>query len=148
MLSHSAVTDEEGHPLENEDESGRRHCDYWSSIFQALEEGPRHHQHEDILRYVQQALDNIRWTIDQAEFDDLLAFLKKTQLLALTEFLTVSRCAGGLGSKFLFFVLTKLFLEGALSLVALPEAGPSLSLRHLILMTMEGLFDLLTHFAR
>ena len=25
----STVTDEEGHPLENEDESGRRHCEYW-----------------------------------------------------------------------------------------------------------------------
>ena len=45
--------------------------DYWSSIFQAREEGPRHHQHEDISRYVQQAPDNIRWTNDQAEFDSL-----------------------------------------------------------------------------
>ena len=25
----------------------------------------RHHQHEDILRYVQQAPDDISWTIDQ-----------------------------------------------------------------------------------
>ena len=39
-------------------------------------EGPRHHQHEDILRYVQQALDDIRWTVDQAEFNDLLALTK------------------------------------------------------------------------
>ena len=29
VLSPSAVTDEEGHPLENEDESGRRLCEYW-----------------------------------------------------------------------------------------------------------------------
>ena len=74
VLSLSAVTDEEGHPLENEDESGRRLCDYWRTVFQAREEGPRHLQHEDILRYVQQALDDISWTLDQAEFDDLLAF--------------------------------------------------------------------------
>ena len=76
VLSLSAVTDEEGHPLENEDESGRRLCGYWGTIFQARMEGPRHHQHEDILRYAQQALDDIRWTMDQAEFDDLLALKK------------------------------------------------------------------------
>ena len=46
-------------------------------------------------------------------------------------------------------MLTKLFWKGALSLIALLKVGPSLSLRRLILMTMEGLlFDLLTHFAR
>ena len=61
VLTLSAVTDEEGHPLENEDESGRRHCEYWGPIFQAREEGPRHHQYEDILRFVQQALDDINW---------------------------------------------------------------------------------------
>ena len=73
MLSLSAVTDEEGHPLENEDESGRRLCEFLGTIFQGREESPRHHQHEDILRYVQQAPDDIRWTIDKTEFDDLLA---------------------------------------------------------------------------
>ena len=77
VLSLSAVTDEEGHPLENEDESGRRLCEYWGIIFQARVEGPRHDQHEDILRYVQQALDDIRWTIDKTEFDDLLALKKR-----------------------------------------------------------------------
>ena len=34
VLCPSAVTDEDGHPLENEDESGRRFCEYWRSIFQ------------------------------------------------------------------------------------------------------------------
>ena len=57
LLTLSAVTDEEGHPLENEDESGRRLCEYWGTIFQARQEGPRHHQHEEILRFVQQAPD-------------------------------------------------------------------------------------------
>ena len=42
VLSLSAVTDEEGHPLDNEDESGRRLCEYWWNIFQARVEGPRH----------------------------------------------------------------------------------------------------------
>ena len=46
------------------------------TIFQARVEGPRHHQHEEILRYVQKAPDDIRWTIDQTEFDDLLASKK------------------------------------------------------------------------
>ena len=44
VLSLCAVTDEEGHPLENEDESGRRLCEYWCTTFQARVEGPRHHQ--------------------------------------------------------------------------------------------------------
>ena len=63
VLRLSTVTDEEGHPLENEDESGRRLCEYLGSIFQARVEGPGHHQYEDILRYVQNAPDDIRWTI-------------------------------------------------------------------------------------
>ena len=72
VLSLHAVTDEEGHPLENEDESGRL-CEFSETIFQAREESPRHHQHEEFLRYVQQASDDISWTIDQA---DLLALKK------------------------------------------------------------------------
>ena len=73
MLTLSVVTDEEGHPLENEDDSGGRLCEYWGNTFQARQEGPRHHQHEEILRFVQQALDHINWTVDQAEFDDFFA---------------------------------------------------------------------------
>ena len=76
VLSLSALTDDEGHPLENDDEFGRRLCDYWGTIFQAREEGPRHRQHEEILRYVQHAPDDISWTTDQAKFDDLLALKK------------------------------------------------------------------------
>ena len=44
---------------------------------QAREEGSRHHQHEDLWRYVQQAPDDISWTIDQAEFDDLFALKER-----------------------------------------------------------------------
>ena len=72
----NAVTDEDGHPLENEDESGRRLCEYWGSIFQARVEGPRHHQYENILRYVQKAPHDIRWTMDRTEFDELVALKK------------------------------------------------------------------------
>ena len=66
MLCLLAATDEDGHPLENGDESGRRPCDYWSTIFQARAEGPRHHQYENIP-------DDIRWVIDKNEFDELMA---------------------------------------------------------------------------
>ena len=66
VLTISAVTDEEGHPLENEDESARRLREYWGTIFHARQEGPRHYQHEEILRFVKQAPDDINWTIDQA----------------------------------------------------------------------------------
>ena len=89
-LTLSVVTAEEDDPLENEDESGRRLCEYLRTIFQAREEGPRHHQDDEISRIVQQAPDDINLTVDNAEFDDLLALKKETQLLTLTEFITVS----------------------------------------------------------
>ena len=78
MLGLHAVTDEDGHPLENEDESGRRLCEYWGTIFQARVEGQRHHHYENILRYVQKAPDNIRWEIDKNEFDELMAAKKES----------------------------------------------------------------------
>ena len=68
-----AVSDEDGHPLENEGGSGRRLCEYRSTIFQARIEGERHHCHETILRYVQKAPDDTRWEIDKNEFDKLMA---------------------------------------------------------------------------
>ena len=55
MLCLHAVTDEDGHPLENEDESGRRLCEYWCTILQARNEGERHHCYKTILRYVLKA---------------------------------------------------------------------------------------------
>ena len=45
----------------------------------------RHHQYEHILRYVQKALGDIRWTIDRTEFDELIA-LKKDSAPGLIEF--------------------------------------------------------------
>ena len=110
-LSLSAVTDEEGHPLDNEDESGRRLCENWRTIFQARVEGPRHHQFEDILRFVQKAPDDIRWTIDKTEFDELIAMKKDSAPGPDGIPYGAYRCAGGPGSQFLFNAYRSL-LEG------------------------------------
>ena len=99
MLCLHAVTDENGHPLENEDESGRRLCKYWSTIFQARVEGQRHHHYVNILRYVQEAPHDIRWEIDRNEFDELMAVENES---AQRISYSLYRCAGGLGSQFLF----------------------------------------------
>ena len=104
VLCLSAVTDEDGHPLETEDESGRRLCEYWGSIFQARVKGPRHHQNENILRYVQEALDDIRWTIDRTEFDIL-------HLVPMGFHMGLADVREGLGSQFLFNA-NKYLLEG------------------------------------
>ena len=53
-------------------------------------------------RFVQQAPDDINWTIDQAEFDDLLASKKDSAPGTDRIPYGVYRCAGGLASKFLF----------------------------------------------
>ena len=112
VLTLSAVTDEEGHSLETEDEIWKKTLRVVGTIFQAREEGPRHHQHEDILRYVQHAPDDISWTIDQAEFDELLALKKDLAPGPVGIPCGVYRCAGGLGSKFLFHAY-KAVLEGS-----------------------------------
>ena len=107
VLSLSAITDEEGHPLENEDGSGRRLFEYWRTIFQARMAGLRHHQNEDIFRYVQQTLDDFNWTIDQTEFDDLLALKKDSAPGPDGIPYCVCRCAGGWAHNF-SLVLTEL----------------------------------------
>ena len=112
VLCLNAVTDEDGHPLENQDESGRRLCECWWSIFQARVEGPRHHQYENILRYVQKAPDDIRWTIDRTEFDELIASKKDSAPGPDGIPYGAYKCAVGLGSQFLFQRL-KYLLEGS-----------------------------------
>ena len=101
MLCLHAVTDEDGHPLE-EEESGRRLCDCWSAIFQARAEGPKHHQYDNILRYVQKAPGDIRWVIDQNEFDELMASKKESAPGRDGIPYSFYRRAVGLGSRFLF----------------------------------------------
>ena len=73
ILCLHAVTDEDGHPLENEDGSGRRLCEDWGEMFEARVEGERHPAQETILGYVQNAPDDIGWEIDRNEFDELVA---------------------------------------------------------------------------
>ena len=110
-------------------------------------EGPRHHQHEDILRYVQQAPDDISWTVDQDEFDDLLALQKDSAPGPDGIPYGAYRCAGGLGSMFLFSAY-RVLLEGRAIPDCFAQSRTVFIPRQLILMTMEGSSDLLTHFAR
>ena len=100
MLCLHAVTDEDGHPLENEDEPGRKFFEYWSTIFQARNEDQRHYYFENILSYVQKAPDDIRWEIDRNEFDELMA-TRKESAPGPDGAYSFYRCAGGLGSQVL-----------------------------------------------
>ena len=84
MLCLHAVTGEDGHTLENEDESDRRLCGCWGTVCQARAEGPRHHQYENILQNVEEVPDDTRWETDRNEFDELMA-TKKESALALME---------------------------------------------------------------
>ena len=111
VLCLHAVTDKDGHPLENEDESGGRLCEYWGTICQARVEGERHHHYENILRYVQKAPDDIRWEIDRNEFDELMAAKKESASDPDGISYGLHRCAGGLGAQFLFNA-SKHVLEG------------------------------------
>ena len=116
MLCLHAVTDEDAHCLEDEDESGWRLCEYWGTIFQARGEGPRHGQHKEVLRYVQKALADFSWTIDRAEFDELVALKKDSAPGPDGIPYGVFWCAGGLGAHFLFNTY-KYLVEGG----AVPE---------------------------
>ena len=116
MLCLHAVTDEDGHSLENEDESGRRLCEYWGTIFEARIEGDRHYCHETILRYVQKAPDDMRWEIDRNEFDELMATKKESAPGPDEIQKCLYRCAGGLGFMFLFKVGQRVLAGGLVPL--------------------------------
>ena len=77
MLCHHEVADEEGHPLESEDESGVR-LPLLCMIFEARVEGEQHHCHETSLQYVQTAPDDIQWQMDRHEFDEVIATTKES----------------------------------------------------------------------
>ena len=106
--------------------------------FQGRQEGPRHFQHEEILRFVQQALDDINWTTSLLQ--------RKTRLLDLTEFPTVSTDVLVALARNSSFMPIKPFWREGMFLIVLLKVGPSLSLRLLILLTLGGLFDHLTRF--
>ena len=88
--------------------------------------GPRHHQHQDILRFVQQAPDDINWTIDQAEFDDPL-LRRKTRLLALTVFHSASAGVLVVLVRSSSFVLIKPYWREVIFLIVLLKVGRTLS---------------------
>ena len=111
----------------------------------SLVEGPRHHQHGNVLRYVQKAPDDIRWTIDRAEFGELIA-LKKDSAPGPDGFpYGVYKCAGRLGSQFLFTTYSICWKEVPFLNILL-LVGRSLSPSPLTLMTTKELFDLQTRF--
>ena len=56
---------------------------------------------EDILRFVRKDLDDIRWSNDKTEFDDLLAVKKDSHPGPDGIPCGAYRCVGGLGSQFL-----------------------------------------------
>ena len=64
------------------------------------------------FRYVHRALDDINWTVDKTEFDDLLALKKDSAPGPVGITYGAYSCAGGLGSKFLFYAY-KALLEGS-----------------------------------
>ena len=102
MLCLHEVTDEDGTLWKNEDESGRRLCEYWCTIFDARIDGERHDCHETILRYVHKAPDDTRWEIDRNEFDELMATIRESAPCPDGIPYSFYRCAGGSGSQFLY----------------------------------------------
>ena len=73
---------------------------------------------------------------------------RKIRLLALMEFPTAFTDVLVAWVRSSSFMLLKPSWREVQFLIVLPKVGPSLSLGHLVLMTLEGLFDLLTLFAR
>ena len=111
MLCLLAVTDENGHPLEDEDESGMKLCNCWGKVFELHIQEERHHSHQTILDYVQRAPDDIQWQSDQFEFDEMMATMIEPALGPDEIPKSIFWCAGGLGSQFLFDVYKRV-LEG------------------------------------
>ena len=73
----------------------------------------RHHCHETILGHVQKAPDDIRWEIDRHEFDEMMASKKVSAPGPDGIPYSIYKCAGGLGSQFLFNVCKRVLEGGA-----------------------------------
>ena len=97
MLSLHAVTGEDGHPCEDEDESCMRLCTYWSKVFESRNEDERHHAHETILENVQKVPDDIQWEIGKREFDEKIDTKKESAPGPDGIPYGIYRCAGGFG---------------------------------------------------
>ena len=138
VLCLSAVTDEGGHPLENEDESGRRLRENWRSIFDSRVEGPRHHQYEDISRCVWKAPDDIHWTIDRTEFNELLPGRKIPHLTPIELNMALTDVRGDWAPSSFLTLASICGKEVPFHNISL-KAGRSLSPRPLTSMTLEEL---------
>ena len=101
MLCLHAVTDDAERPLDDEDESGMRLCTYWCRIFESRPEDERHPAYETTLEFVQKASEDIQWSIDKQEFDEMIA-TKKQSAPGLMVSCTVFTDARGLGFRFWF----------------------------------------------
>ena len=76
--------------------------------------GERHRCHETILQHVQKAPDDVQREIDQHEFDQMVATKKKDSAPdSDVNPYGVYRCAGGLGSEFLFNAYKRVLEGGA-----------------------------------
>ena len=111
------------------------------TIFQARVEGPRHHQYENILRYVQRAPNDIRLTIDRTEFDGLIALKKDSAPGPDGIPCGAFRCAGVSWAPSSFSMLTFFCWNEVPSLNISLKVGRSLPPRPLTSMAMEGLLD-------
>ena len=111
------------------------------TIFQARVEGPRHHQYENILRYVQRAPDDIRWTMDRTEFDGLIALKKDSAPGPDGIPYGAYKCAGVSWDPSSFSTLTSICWREVPFLNISLKVGRSLPPRPLTSMAMEGLLD-------
>ena len=123
MLCFHAVTNEEGRPLDDDDESGTRLCSYWGRIFESRTEDDRHHAYETILEFVQKAPEDVQWSMDKQEFDKMIATKKESAPGPDGIPYGIFRRAVGLGSHFLFNAY-RLVVEGGSVPTRLLRAGP------------------------
>ena len=69
--------------------------------FEARIQDERHNEYETILDQVQRALEDMQWTINKQEFDEVLATKKESALGPDGIPKSIQRCAGWFGSQLL-----------------------------------------------
>ena len=111
MLCFHAVTDEEGRPLDDEDA-----------------ENKSHHAYETIPGFVQKAPEDIQWTIDKQEFNEIIATKKESPPGPDGFPYGIHICAGGFGFRFLFNACKSVVLSPHILLRADPFSFPNVQL--------------------
>ena len=89
------MSDEKGHPLNDEEDSGNRQCTHWAGISEARITDERHRSHETILNFVQQAPEEKQWMVNKEEFDEMPSTMTDSAP-------GPDRFAGGIRSELLF----------------------------------------------